>query len=171
MKKQISSWHVGIAAEAYAAGIFARCGYDVSVQYGANQPEYDLIVVKNDLMLKVSVKGSQDGGWGLTQGYKKESTYHDAADKWLQKHHKGTVFCLVQFFNVSINEMPRIYLATPIEIAEVLKASAGGRGETILYENHKWGDTAAGRGTIDAIPQNWKFSSDRVSEMLQTVGI
>jgi hypothetical protein len=74
MKKQISSWHVGIAAEAFAAGLFARCGYDVSVQYGANQPEYDLIVVKGDLMLKVSVKGSQDGGWGLTQNFKKDST-------------------------------------------------------------------------------------------------
>ena len=65
-----SSWHVGVSAEAYAAALFARCGYDVSVQYGANQPEYDLIAVSGDLMLKISVKGSKDGGWGLTQGYK-----------------------------------------------------------------------------------------------------
>ena len=36
-----SSWHVGVAAEACAAGQFARCGLDVSVQYGANQPAYD----------------------------------------------------------------------------------------------------------------------------------
>jgi hypothetical protein len=33
-----SSWHVSVAAEAIAAALFARCGYDVSVQYGANQP-------------------------------------------------------------------------------------------------------------------------------------
>jgi hypothetical protein len=57
----ISSFHVGVAAEAFAAGLFARCGLDVSVQYGANQPEYDLVVVKEDRVLKVSVKGSQDG--------------------------------------------------------------------------------------------------------------
>ena len=61
----MSSWHVGIAAEAYAAAILARYGYDISVQYGANQPEYDLIAHHKDKMLKISVKGSQDGGWGL----------------------------------------------------------------------------------------------------------
>ena len=46
--KTISPWHVGVAAEAYVAAMFARCGYDVSVQYGANQPEYDLIAVSGD---------------------------------------------------------------------------------------------------------------------------
>ena len=55
MKKVISSWHVGVAAEAIAAAQFARCGYDVSVQYGANQPEYDLISVHGDQILKISV--------------------------------------------------------------------------------------------------------------------
>lgn len=33
----MNSWQVGVAAEVFAAGQFARCGYDVSVQYGANQ--------------------------------------------------------------------------------------------------------------------------------------
>jgi hypothetical protein len=61
---KISPWHIAVAAEAYAAGLFARCGLDVSVQYGADQPEYDLVVVRGDYMLKVSVKGSQDGSWG-----------------------------------------------------------------------------------------------------------
>lgn len=68
--RKISSWHVGVSAEAFAAAMFARSGYDVSVQYGANQPEYDLIAVNEDKMLKISVKGSQDGAWGLTQSYK-----------------------------------------------------------------------------------------------------
>ena len=76
-----SSWHVGVSAEAYVAALFARCGYDVSVQYGANQPEYDLIVVSGELMLKISVKGSKDGGWGLTQGYKEGCSYHEATQK------------------------------------------------------------------------------------------
>ena len=65
----MNSWQVSVAAESVVACMFARCGYDVSVQYGANQPEYDLIVAKRDKMLKVSVKGSQDGGWGLSQSY------------------------------------------------------------------------------------------------------
>jgi len=54
----MKSWHVGIAAEAFAAGMFARCGYDVSVQYGANQPEYDLMIASGEKVLKISVKGS-----------------------------------------------------------------------------------------------------------------
>ena len=86
--KQISSWHVGVAAAAFAAGLFARYGYDVSVQYGANQPEYDLIAVSGYKMLKISVKGRQDGSWGLTQSYKKGCNYHEAIAKWLAGHHK-----------------------------------------------------------------------------------
>lgn len=58
----MSSRHVGVAAEAFVAAQFARLRYDVSVQYGANQPEYDLIAVSGDNMLKISVKRSQDGG-------------------------------------------------------------------------------------------------------------
>ena len=118
--KKVSSWHIGVAGEAFAAAQFARYGIDVSVQYGANQPEYDLIATKGDKMLKVSVKGSQDGGWGLTQGYKKGCDYHEAIDKWLAAHGKKTIFCLVQFQNVADDQLPRMYLATPAEIAQAL---------------------------------------------------
>ena len=72
---KIKPYHIGVAAEAYAAAVFARYDYDVSVQYGANQPEYDLIAVSGDKMLKISVKGSQDGIWGLTQSYKKNCLF------------------------------------------------------------------------------------------------
>ena len=168
--KAISSWHVGVAAEAYAAAILARYGYDVSVQYGANQPEYDLLASTGDLILKISVKGSQDGSWGLTQGYKKGCDYHEAAAKWLNAHHKKTVFCLVQFQNTLPNEMPRIYLASPVEIAERLNSSAGGRGETILYENHVWGPRAAGKGTVDRIPDEWAISAERLAYLFERYG-
>ena len=85
---KMTSWHVGVAAEAFAAAQFARLTYDVSVQYGANQPEYDLIAVDGDRMLKISVKGSKDGSWGLTQKYKSGRTYQEAAQEWLNNHHK-----------------------------------------------------------------------------------
>jgi hypothetical protein len=52
-----TNWHVATAAEAIAAAQFARLGFDVSVQYGANQPEYDLMVHNGEHALKVSVKG------------------------------------------------------------------------------------------------------------------
>ena len=166
----MNSWHVGVAAEAIAAAQFARYGYDVSVQYGANQPEYDLIAVSGDKMLKISVKGSKDGGWGLTQSFKKGHTYHEAIQEWLNKHHKKTIFCLVQFENVGDTQMPRMYLATPEEIAEVLHQEAGGRGDTVLYEYHKWGPTAQAHGTTDKIPDEWLFTKARVDEMFEKHG-
>ena len=55
----ITSWQVATAAEAFAAAQFARCGWDVSVQYGANQPEYDL----------VAVSGERRGEMGTDHGF------------------------------------------------------------------------------------------------------
>ena len=168
---KMTSYHVGVSAEAFAAAQFARFAYDVSVQYGANQPEYDLIAVDEDKILKISVKGSQDGGWCLTSGFKSGRTYHEAAQKWLNEHHKKTIFCLVQFENTDATQMPRMYLASPEEIAEVLCKEAGGRGETILYENHKWGPRAAGRGTVDKLPDEWVFTEARAKEMFDRYGL
>lgn len=161
----ISSWQVATAAEAFAAAQFARCGWDVSVQYGANQPEYDLVAVDGERMLKVSVKGSQDGGWGLTQSLISDANYHGAADAWLKKHSKKTIFCLVQFKGIPVDALPRMYLATPSEIASWLKAAAAGRGDTILYEEHIWTNRAKAAGTIDRIPAAWKFTEERLNEI------
>lgn len=162
----MNQWHVGVAAEAFAAGIFARCGFDVSVQYGANQPEYDLIVVKERILIKVSVKGSQDGGWGLTQSHIKNADYHGAADTWLAKHDPRTLFCLVQFKGTEINQMPRVYLAWPEQIAQHLKKVAKGRGETILFEHKEWTARAFAAGTVDKIPEEWSFSEERLNKIL-----
>lgn len=161
-----SSWHVGVAAEACAAALFARCGLDVSVQYGANQPGYDLIVVRTDKLLKVSVKGSKDWGWGLTQSYLKEANYHGAIDTWLARHTARLVFCFVPFADVPMDQMPRTYLATPKEVADRLKATAKGRGDTILYEKHTWGAKAFAAGFVEQIPDSWKFSVARVKQLL-----
>jgi hypothetical protein len=163
---KVSAWHIGVAAEAFAAGLFARCGLDVSVQYGADQPEYDLVIAKGENLLKVSVKGSQDGSWGLTQSYIKNADYHGAVDAWLKKYNKKTIFCFVQFKGVGISELPRAYLATPIEVAQRMKETANGRGDTILYENHKWSERAFGAGTIDKLPDHWKFSCERVNKLM-----
>ncbi|MFA6043732.1 MAG: hypothetical protein WC718_02000 [Phycisphaerales bacterium] len=167
-RKKMSQWHVGVAAEAFAAGLFARCGYDVSVQYGANQPEYDLAVIRGERMMKVSVKGSQDGGWGLTQSYleKGKANYHEAIDVWAARHKPRTVVCFVQFDGVAITAMPRIYLATPGEIAAHMKASAKGRGDTILEEDKCWGPRSQAHGTTDQIPASWHFSSERIEQLL-----
>jgi hypothetical protein len=168
MTDKFSSWHVGVAAEAIAAALFARCGFDVSVQYGANQPEYDLMVARDEHTLKVSVKGSKDGGWGLCQSYleKKTADYHGAIDRWLARHKARTVFCFVQFEGVAVNQMPGVWLASPHEVAARLHSTAKGRGDTILYVNHTWGPRAVGSGTVEAIPNEWAFSAERIRQLM-----
>jgi hypothetical protein len=166
MRRANTSWQVAVAAEAIAAAQFARCGFDVSVQYGANQPEYDLIVAKGDRLLKVSVKGSQDGGWGLTQSYLTEANYHGAIDTWLKRHGSLTVLCFVQFEGVQLTQMPRMYLARPSEVAERLRTTAKGRGDSILYEDYTWSSRAVGAGTVERIPESWRLSIERVEELL-----
>ena len=162
-----SSWHVGVAAEAITAAQFARLGYDVSVQYGANQPEYDLIIGRGEKLLKISVKGSQDGSWGLTQSLLDHADYHGAIETWLKRHTPKTVYCFVQFRGVALDQLPRAYLATPHEVARRLRETAKGRGDTILYEEHHWGPRAHGAGTVDKIPEQWRLTAARVEELLQ----
>ncbi len=166
MKWPVSSYHIGVSAEAFVAAQFARYGFDVSVQYGANQPEYDLLVHKGDKILKVSVKGSQDGGWGLIQGYKKGRTYHEAIEEWLKAHGKKTVFCLVQYKGVDDAELPHMYLATPKEMAKYMKDSRAGEGDTVLREHHIWKGGIA-EGSEDIIPQEWVFTKDRAHQIFE----
>jgi hypothetical protein len=80
----------------------------------------------------VSVKGGQHGSWGVCQSQLKKGSadYHDAIDRWLERHKPRTVLCLVQFRSVDAVEMPRVCLATPKEIAERLHATAKRRGDT-----------------------------------------
>jgi hypothetical protein len=70
---------------------------------------------------------------------------------------------------IPLLELPRVYLATPLEVAERLKATAKGRGDSILYEHHKWGPRAQGAGTVDEIPEHWRFSEERLAQLLAEV--
>ena len=167
MHEAISPYHVAIAAEAFAAGFFARVGFDVSVQYGANQPGYDLVVGKNGKLMMVSVKGSQDGAWGLLQNYKAGVDYHQAAEAWLADQPMDVVFCLVQFKDVTLGESPRLYLATANEIANKLKTQKKGSGYSKLYEYRTY-KKGLGLGSVDSIPDKWKFSFNRVEEFLSS---
>ena len=161
-------FHVAVSAEAFAAALFAQAGFDVSVQYGANQPEYDLLVSKANYFMKVSVKGSQDGGWGLAQNYKeKGNTYHDAINFWNKAHKsKLTIYCLVQFKNVELNQMPRVYLATVAEITKHLKTQHNGDGYCSLRENHTY-KAGGAKGYNEKIPHEWVFSKKRIEALLK----
>ena len=66
--------------------------------------------------------------------------------------------------------MPRVYLASPQEIADRMNATANGRGDTILYENHTWGERAFGAGTTDRIPDSWRISAERIEDVFSNYG-
>jgi hypothetical protein len=150
-----------IAAEAYTTSLLAQCGYDVLVQYGANQPQYDLVADKHDRLMRISVKGSQDGGWMLAVRYKEASlSYHDAIDRWHAAHRPEIVFFFVQFAHVAVGEPPRVYVSRPSEIAAQLKSQCGGRGYGALVEERR--RYAPNSKYDERIPEAWRFSEARI---------
>jgi hypothetical protein len=165
MKKEMTSYQVGVAAEGFASALFARAGFHVSVQYGANQPGYDLIVEKDKKPLLVSVKGSQDGGWGLTQSHLQNADYHKAINEWIKKHGEHIVFCFVQFKGKEdVMDMPHVFLATSGEVASHLRNSGGRLGDTILHMEKTW-KSGKRAGFTDKIPEEWRFSKKRIDTL------
>lgn len=150
-----------IAAESYSASLLAQAGYDVLVQYGANQPDYDLVANKGKRFLPISVKGSQDGGWMLAVKYKKSSpTYHEAIDKWLKSQRNDIVFLFVQFINVTLGLAPRVYLARPKEIAIHMKTQCHGRGHGALQEDYRRDHP---KSKYDhKVPSEWILTQERI---------
>lgn len=153
-----------IAAESYTACLLAQCGYDVLVQYGANQPHYDLMAVKDKRILPVSVKGSQDGGWMLAVRYVGNGvSYHAAIDRWLSVQREDVLYAFVQFIHVPLGSAPRVYLARPPEIAVHLKTQRDGIGHGALHENH--GQENPRSKYKHKIPESWVFSEARLNSI------
>lgn len=146
-----------IAAESYTASLLAQSGHDVLVQYGANQPDYDLVAVKGARILKISVKGSQDGGWMFAVKYLKPGvSYHAAIDTWLAAQKPDIVFVLVQYLHVSLGEAPRVYVARAPEMAAYMKAERNGEGHGSLQEDY-YRDHPRSKYR-HKIPADWLFS-------------
>ncbi len=167
--QRIKAEIVATAAEAFAPAQFERIGYDVSFQRGATQPDCDLIISEGGRMLKISVKGSADGGWNLAQSAQSDlstanrANCEDVADLWLAGHKAGTAICLVQLKDVADDALPRAYLAWPLEIAARLKAASDGRGDTILWETPP---DIARAGTARRLLDEWKMTRERVEELM-----
>jgi hypothetical protein len=157
----MTHYQVGVAAESLVASLLSQAGYDVSVQYGANQPGYDLVAIKPGRTLKVSVKGTQLPGWALTSGWKSGRSYAGAIEDWLKAHGPDLLFIFVQFRNVTLGSMPCVYVARAREVAAHMKASKNGHGDTTLRWNHAWKSGCA-KGCTDSVPAAWCFSQGRI---------
>jgi hypothetical protein len=161
IKRPMESRQCEIAAESYAACVLSQSGYDVFVQYGARQQDYDLVAVKGERTLRISVKGSQDGNWMLAVGYLKPGVgYPEAVDLWLTAQPKDVVYLFVGFRQLSPGIAPRVYLACPPEIAKQMKSQSLGQGKAVLREDTP---TFFPRAKYkDKIPAEWRYSTERI---------
>ena len=89
---------------------------------------------------------------------KLESRLPDMKERWQANES-------LEVARVAVDALPRMYLATPTEIALWLKAAAARRGDTILYEEHIWTGRAKAAGTVDRIPETWKLTDERLNEV------
>lgn len=153
-----------MAAESQVAALFAQSGYSVFVQYGANQPGYDLAVSNNEKTVLASVKGSQNGGWILT-AKKKDGTYQSALDEWRKKNARY-LFCFVQYEGVTLGSMPRIYLALGEDVARHLETGAWGKINLSLIE-HKTITKGPKKGQVQSVPANWALSEARIHALFK----
>ncbi|HWG21367.1 MAG TPA: hypothetical protein VG225_12625 [Terracidiphilus sp.] len=172
-----ATWPISVGAEGIAAAQFARCGFDVLVQAGRDKPWYDLVVTRGGNLLKVSVKASENGQWSLTSGYTRRVAEtsgmridcRSAVDMWRASHGSRTICCLVQFEGAAIHELPRIYLASPDEIAARMRDTADRTGQCSLFESYEW-TGRDGTRNIEALPSKWNFSPARILELLAGQG-
>ena len=168
------SWPITVGAAGIAAAQFARCGFDVMFQAGPDKPWYDLVVTKGGHLLKIGVKASENGHWRLAESYllraaqanAKRPDIPHAMRMWLDTHGERTYYCLVQFEGVSLSQLPRIYLATPAELARRMRESAERTGDAVLQEQYDWTSSETGITAIEAMPSSWVFSMERIQELL-----
>lgn len=170
---RISTWPISVGAEGIAAAQFARCGFDVLIQASRDKSWYDLVVTGTGNLLKISVKASDDGEWRLTSGYTRndQSTgsmpidFRNAIERWLASHGSRTVCCLVQFHGVGLDELPRIYLALPGEVAQTMRETSIRTGRCMVRESYEW-TLPDGSKSVAALPPSWRFSPQRIEELL-----
>lgn len=157
----MTPYQVNVAAEAYAAVVMSQAGYDVAMQYGTTQPDWDILATKGSRVLKLQVKGTQKHGWGLFQSYLRNADYHGALDLWLAAQDPDVVYFFVQFRNVTVGEVPRCYLARPDEIVLHMATTRAGHAYTALREEFTYA-SGIGAGHTDKIPESWLISLVRI---------
>ena len=160
----MTSYQVNVAAEAFAAVVMSQAGYDVAMQYGTTQPDWDILATKGQRTLKLQVKGTQKKGWGLFQSYLRDANYHGALDLWLKARIPDVAYFLVQFNSVLVGGAPRCYLARPEDIVTHMRTTRAGHAYTSLRENYCY-TKGLGAGYTDIIPPSWLVSQQRIDQI------
>lgn len=114
--------------------------------------------------MKVSVKGSSDGGWIIHARYKTgpKVSYRQALDAWLAAQPLQVVFFYVQFYGVPFGDMPRCYVARAADVYAHMLTTRGGHIAGSLVERYAYSRRGAGAGTTDTIPPSWELTEARL---------
>src|SRR5581483_9338623 len=70
---------------------------------------------------------------------------------------------------VALSQLPRIYLASPADIARRMREAAERTGAALLYEQYDWTAPETGLTAIERLPSSWLFSEERIQELLYPV--
>jgi hypothetical protein len=167
-KSSLPYWNLSAAAQGIVAAEFALHGFDVLDQAGRARYWHDLSVASTGGMMKIVVRGSLDGLWELVDPFlvetrkSQKSDYHRAIDLWLERF-RHTTCCLVQFDPSNLIGMPRIYLASAAEVAEMLHENVETSGEIALRAGAGSSGEATGE---ESLPRKWRFSQERIKELM-----
>jgi hypothetical protein len=167
---KLSSSQISVAAEAFAAAQFALSGFDVLEQAGRSRHVFDLAVARSGGMLRLSVHASFNGFWDLVDRYLNTSKradatiadYHRAIKTWFEHQSSRVTCCLVQFEPADLHRMPRLYLASPAEVAMRLHEKIDRLSTEELDTS---GIDMVHR--LEGMPQSWRFSQTRIAELME----
>jgi hypothetical protein len=73
----------------------------------------------------------------------------------------------LQFKDIVPGEMPRVYVATPADIAAHMKTQCDGRGHGALQENY--GGKRPGAKYDHRVPTDWAFSVERLNSIISNL--
>lgn len=171
---RLTSRSISMGAEGIAAAQFARTGFDILPQAAQEKPNSDLVVTRAGGLVKVSVRATVDGRWDLVapylrgaQGAKaRRADHQNAIDMWLDSQSSRSMCCLVQFGDVPLEQLPRIYLAAPADIGRRMLDTLERMDEACLFETYEWVSPFDQVHRIETLPNAWRFSPDRIQELL-----
>jgi hypothetical protein len=169
-QKKLSSSQISVAAEAFATAQFALAGFEMLEQVRRARFYFDLVVARSGGMMKISVYASFNGFWDLVDRYLDASKqtnasaadYHHAISAWLGNQSLRATCCLVQFEPADLHRMPRLYLASPGEVAahlhdkidQLSNNELGLIGMDIVHR-------------LEGLPVSWRFSQARIAELME----
>lgn len=111
------------------------------------------------------MKGTTINKWKLCHA--SDADYKKAFKTWSDKHRK-LIFCFVQFENITLGQMPKIYLVSGDEL--ILHQETGFFGDVGLELIEFYAPTKGTHaGKTQSIPEHWLISQKRIDDLFQEV--